>query len=98
MSGGSGAAGIAALSLCESILISLTENGIIDADEARGILEDAAAANRGAGRWAADGDGAERAEAAALIELILRDGNSVRRTRPAPGDDRSEFESWPGTV
>lgn len=83
MGGVSGAAGLAALSVCESILLSLTENGVIDADEARGILEDAATAHRAVAPWA-DGAGTEHVEAAAMIELILKNGNSVRRTRPAP--------------
>ncbi len=77
MGGGSGAAGLAALSVCESILLSLTENGIIDEGEARAILEDAAATSRGAAPPADVADGGHR-EAAALIERILKDGNSVR--------------------
>jgi hypothetical protein len=64
MSCASGTAGLAALSVCESILLSLTENGVIDADEARGILEDAAAAHRGAAP-AADGAAGDHREAAA---------------------------------
>ena len=44
MSSVSGAAGHAALAICESMLLSLTENKIIDEAEARAILEDAAAA------------------------------------------------------
>ena len=59
MDGGSGAAGLAALSVCESILLSLTENEIIDDAEARAILADAAAAHRGAAPLA---DGASRDE------------------------------------
>jgi hypothetical protein len=86
MSGVSGAAGLAALSVCESILISLTENKIIDVAEARGILEDAAAAHRAAAPWV-DGAGGEHVEAAVLIEQILNHGNSVRRTRPTPESD-----------
>ena len=43
-----GAAGLAALAICESLLLSLTENKILAAGEARSILEDAAAANRNA--------------------------------------------------
>src|SRR3954469_12612743 len=43
MDGGSGAAGLAALSVCESILLSLTENEIIDDAEARAILPGAGA-------------------------------------------------------
>jgi hypothetical protein len=84
MSSISGAAGHAALAICESMLLSLTENQIIDAAEARAILADAAAAHRNATPLLADGaaheaDGAAHEEAAALIEAILKPGNSVRR-------------------
>jgi hypothetical protein len=81
MSGGSEAAGVAALSVCESLLLSLTDNGIIAAAEA--ILLDAAAAHRGAVTLA-DGDAGVHEEAAVLLEAIVRNGNSVRRTRPGP--------------
>ena len=68
MDGGSGAAGLAALSVCKSILLSLTENGIVDDGEAGAILADAAAALRGATPPAAgDHEGA-----AALIERSSR--------------------------
>ncbi len=76
---GSEAAGLAALSICESMLLSLTENRIIDAAEARVILEDAATAHRGAVLLATDGKSHAHADAATIIELILRDGNAVRR-------------------
>jgi hypothetical protein len=77
MSDVSGAAGHAALAICESMLLSLTENKIIDEAEARAILEDAAAAHRNAIPLLADG--AAHDEAATLIEAILKGGNSVRR-------------------
>ena len=76
MSDISGAAGHAALAICESMLLSLTENKVIDAAEARAILEDAAAAHRNAIPMLADG--AAHDEAATLIEAILKGGNSVR--------------------
>ena len=72
----SGAAGQAALSICESMLLALTEHQIIDAAEARAILKDAAAAHRNAIPLVADGT--VHAEAATLIETILKGGNSVR--------------------
>ena len=78
-----GAAGLAALSVGESILLSLTDNRIIDAAEAKAILTDAAEAHRHAAPLA-DGAGGEHLEAAALIEAIRDGGNAVRRTRPAP--------------
>jgi hypothetical protein len=76
MSSVSGAAGHAALAICESMLLSLTENKIIDEAEARAILEDAAGAHRNATSLLADG--AAHDEAATLIEAILKGGNSVR--------------------
>jgi hypothetical protein len=76
MSSVSGAAGHAALAICESMLLSLTENKIIDEAEARAILEDAAAAHRNSVPLLADG--AAHDDAAALIQAILDGGNSVR--------------------
>jgi hypothetical protein len=76
MSSVSGAAGHAALAICESMLLSLTDNKIIDQAEARAILEDAAAAHRSSAALLADG--AAHDEAAGLIEAILKGGNSVR--------------------
>ena len=78
MSSTSGAAGHAALAICESMLLSLTESKVIDHVEAKGILEDAAAAHRSAVSLAGEGSGAAHEEAAALIEAILKGGNSVR--------------------
>ena len=84
MSSVSGAAGQAALAICESMLLSLTENKIIPEAEARAILQDALAAHRNAVPLLADGaaheaDGAAHEEAATLIQAILDGGNSVRR-------------------
>ena len=76
MSDVSGAAGHAALAICESMLLSLTENRIIDEAEAKAILADAAAAHRHTMTMVADG--AAHDEAATLIEAILKGGNSVR--------------------
>jgi hypothetical protein len=76
MSSVSGAAGHAALAICESMLLSLTENKIIDGAEAKAILADAAAAHRHSIPLVVDG--AAHDEAASLIEAILQGGNSVR--------------------
>ncbi|WP_244561073.1 hypothetical protein [Azospirillum oryzae] len=40
------AAGLAALSVCESLVIAMVEKGLFTAEEARGVLEDAAAAHQ----------------------------------------------------
>ena len=82
MSSGSDAAGLAALSICESILLSLTDNAIIDQAEAQAILTDAATAHRGVAPLS-DGEAGKHEQAAVLIEAIRDGGNSVRRTRPA---------------
>ena len=76
MSSVSGAAGHAALAICESMLLSLTENKIIDQAEARAILADAAAAHRNSISLLADGTAHD--ESATLIEALLKGGNSVR--------------------
>jgi hypothetical protein len=76
MSSVSDAAGHAALAICESLLLSLTENKIIDQAEARAILADAAAAHRNSIPLLTDGTAHD--EAATLIEAILNGGNSVR--------------------
>ena len=69
------ASGIAALSICESLLIALSELKIMDGQETGGVLKDAASAHRNAG-----GTGHEAAlhlEVAAIIERIIAGGNSV---------------------
>jgi hypothetical protein len=76
MSSVSGAAGHAALAICESMLLSLAENKIIDEAEARAILQDALAAHRNAIPLLADA--AAHEEAVSLIQAILDGGNSVR--------------------
>ena len=78
MSSVSGAAGHAALAICESMLLSLTEHKIIDQAEARAILEDAAAAHRNSIPLVTNDGTASHEEAAALIETMLKGGNSVR--------------------
>jgi len=82
MSSGSDAHGLAALSICESILLSLTDNAIIDQAEAQAILTDAATAHRGAAPLS-DGEAYQHDQAAMLIEAIRDGGNAVRRARPA---------------
>lgn len=69
------ATGHAALAICESLLLSLTETEVLDPAEARAILADAASAHRNAMPGAADP--ALHDAAAVIIELILRRGNSI---------------------
>ena len=70
------ASGLAALAICEALLLSLTESKVLAPGVARAILEVAAAANRNAMLLAPDGG--HHQAAAAVIELILAGGNSVR--------------------
>ena len=79
MSDNLGATGLAALSICESLLLSLTESGTIDAAEANAILVDAATAHRNA---ATSGNHIQdHTDAAVLIERIIKGGNSVRKAQ-----------------
>ena len=71
-----GAAGLAALAICKSLLLSLSENKTLATGEVRSILADAAAANRNA--IPLTPDGGKHEAAVAVIELILAGGNSVR--------------------
>jgi hypothetical protein len=70
------AAGLAALSICESLLLSLTDLKIIERGEAVSILEDAAAAHRGAIDEAKT-PGAHQG-AVDVIDRIIKGKNSVR--------------------
>lgn len=71
------ASGIAALSICESLLIALSDLKIMDAEEASSVLKDAASAHRNAG---ATGDQeVMHLEVATIIERILTANNSVPR-------------------
>jgi hypothetical protein len=76
MSSVSDAAGHAALAICESMLLSLTDNKVIDEAEAKAILTDAATAHRNS--ISLSTDGTAHGEAATLIEAILKGGNTVR--------------------
>ena len=96
MSSGSAATGRAALSICESILLSLTDNAIIDQAEAKAILSDAAAAHRGAVPLS-DGNAREHEQAAAILEAIRDGGNSVRRRRPATSALGRGMATWPNS-
>ncbi|MFD2192340.1 hypothetical protein [Pistricoccus aurantiacus] len=69
--------GMAALSICESLLLAMNDHKLLPEGEIIGLLHDAAAANENAG-----GSEAERKmhqAAASQINLIIAGGNSVRR-------------------
>ena len=72
------AAGIAALSICESLMIALVEKGLLSVEEARGTLEDAAGAHYGADVGAVPGRRQELA--AQLIERLITQLNAVTQS------------------
>ena len=69
------APGLAALSICESILISLQDLKIVSAKEVSAILEDAAEAHRNVDQ--ASEDQALHREVVYVIERIIAGGNSI---------------------
>ena len=69
-------AGIAALTICESLLLALNDRNILPEREIVGILKDAAAAHSPEPEG---GDPEMHKAVAALINKIIDGGNSVRR-------------------
>ena len=71
------AAGMAALSICESLLLALNDLEIMSAKDTAGVLEDAAALHRGveAGSPARE----LHLEAAAMIARILTNGKPMTK-------------------
>lgn len=73
----SNAAGLAALAICESLLLALNDRKILPENEVVGVLRDAAAAHENA---MLDGIPAElHAAVSDMINKIIDGGNSVRR-------------------
>jgi hypothetical protein len=70
-------AGLAALSICESLLLALNDRSILPEHEIVGILKDAAAAHTHAP--AEDGNSETHKAVARAINKIIDGGNSVRR-------------------
>ena len=68
--------GLAALSICESLLLALVDREILDQSEVRGLLEDAAATHRNAERTATNPE-VHRA-AADLLDSIISGRDSLR--------------------
>lgn len=78
MSDHSTSSGVAALSICEALLLALNDAKVLPEKEIMGVLMDAAATHENAG-----GSGIEIAEhnaVATLINKIIAGGNSVRRS------------------
>jgi hypothetical protein len=71
------ASGLAALSICESLLLALGDNKIMGEEEIIAVVSDAADAHRFAG--GSPDDAKLHLEVAALLDRIVDGGNSVRR-------------------
>ena len=71
--------GIAALSICEALLLALNDAKVLPEREIVGVLKDAAAAHKHAG--GSDLEIAEHKVVASLINKIIAGGNSVRRSK-----------------
>jgi hypothetical protein len=69
--------GMAALTICESLLLALNDAQILPEKEIMGVLADAAASHENAVGPEADAE--KHRAAAALIRGIIAGGNSVRR-------------------
>ena len=69
--------GMAALSVCEALLLALNDAGILPEKEIVGVLTDAAATHEQTVGSAADVESHQAA--AALLRRIIAGGNSVRR-------------------
>ena len=78
MSDHSTSSGVAALSICEALLLALNDAKVLPENEIIGVLKDAAAAHENAG--GSDIEIAEHNAVARLINKIIAGGNSVRRS------------------
>jgi hypothetical protein len=68
-------AGMAALSICEALLLAMNDHALLPEHEIMGVLRDAAATHENA----TGPDEESHRAAAALINRIIAGGNSVRR-------------------
>jgi hypothetical protein len=69
--------GIAALTICEALLLALNDANILPEKEIVGVLKDAAITHEKASVGGVHGE--RHAAVAALINRIIAGGNSVRR-------------------
>ena len=72
------ASGVAALSICESLLLALGDLKIMGEAEAIGVINDAATSHREAG--ANSQDVALNQAVVEILERIVSGGNSIRRS------------------
>ena len=77
MSDHSTTSGVAALSICEALLLALNDAKVLPEHEIMGVLKDAAATHKNA--TGSDVEIERHTAVAALINKIISGGNSVRR-------------------
>jgi hypothetical protein len=70
--------GMAALTICESLLLALNDKNILPEHDIMGVLSDAASTHENAA--GTDAEMAAHHQVAALIRRIITGGNSVRRS------------------
>ena len=70
-------AGLAALSICEALLLALNDQGLLPEHEILDVLRDAAATHKNA--VGTDAERETHRAVAELIDRIIAGGNSVRR-------------------
>lgn len=71
--------GVAALSICEALLLAMNDHKILPEHEIIGILHDAASTHKNAASTEADSEMHDAV--ASLINQIIEGGNSVRRSK-----------------
>ncbi|SIT18234.1 hypothetical protein SAMN05421759_12912 [Roseivivax lentus] len=71
-------AGLAALSICEALLLAMNDHGLLPETEIVGVLRDAAASHENVA--GTEAETAVHREVADMINTIIAGGNSVRRT------------------
>jgi hypothetical protein len=77
MSDHSTSSGVAALSICEALLLALNDAKVLPESEIMGVLKDAATTHENAG--VSDIEIEKHKAVARLIKKIIAGGNSVRR-------------------
>ncbi len=70
-------AGVAALSICEALLLAMNDHKLLPESEIAGVLRDAAATHENA--VGSESERAMHRAVAGLINRIIDGGNSVRR-------------------
>lgn len=70
-------AGLAALAICEALLLAMNDQGLLPEHQILGVLRDAATTHRNA--VGTDAERETHRAVAELIDRIIAGGNSVRR-------------------